>query len=279
MRRAIQIVRDRDLEAFWGVLKAREPGHMRSLITWMGGPDGYINTNPGQAIVSQGCAVGIMDMGPGNRQPGVHTHTMTEIYVILEGEVESFDGVGNRHRAGPFDCLYIPKGVPHGVRTVGQTPVSLLWVNDDVEKWGVSHYQEGPGPHPADDTVHLITFDALEPNWTAPKAAPAGHMRWNVSWVACRGSGIDYNSGVAAASERVGISLCVLQPANKLADGASSHSQLYVVVKGRGVATIAGRRETLGKRDAIFCPAGETLDLRALDEAPLYLVRIEEPLV
>ena len=57
---------------------------LRSLITWMGGPPGHINSNPEQAIESLNCAVGLMDMPVGNRQPGVHTHTMTEIYIILE---------------------------------------------------------------------------------------------------------------------------------------------------------------------------------------------------
>ena len=174
MTNSKRVVRNRDLDAFWGVLRAKEPGFMRSLITWMGGPDGYINTNPGQAIESSQAVVGLMDMGPGNRQPGVHTHSVAEIYVIIEGQVESFDGVGQTHTAGPLDCLYIPKGVPHGVRTVGDVPVKLLWVNDEIEKWGVSIYAEGPGPHPSDDEVSLIRFRALEPDWSAPRAKEPG---------------------------------------------------------------------------------------------------------
>ena len=145
MPTAPRIVRNRDLAPAWTVLRAREPGFQRSLITWMGGPDGYINTNPGVAIESRHCAVGLMDMPVGNRQPGVHTHTIDEIYVILEGQCESFDGIGNTHIAGPYDCLYIPKGVPHGVRTIGTQDLKLLWVNDDIERWGVSVYAEGPG--------------------------------------------------------------------------------------------------------------------------------------
>ena len=116
---AIRIIRMNDLEPSWTVLRPKEPGFIRSLVTWLGGPEGYINTNPGVAIESQRCAVGLMDMGPGQRQPGVHTQSMVETYVILDGMVESFDGGGNKHTAGPLDCLYIPKGVPHGVRTVG----------------------------------------------------------------------------------------------------------------------------------------------------------------
>ncbi len=277
MQNAIRIVRDRDLEAFWDVLRAKEPGFMRSLITWMGGPDGYINTNPGAAIESLHCAVGLMNMGPGQRQPGVHTHTMTEIYVILEGTVESFDGVGNRHIAGPMDCLYIPKGVPHGVRTMGDRHVKLLWVNDEIEKWGVSLYQEGPGPHPADDEVRLISFQGLEPNWTADRAKEPGFLCWNVSWAGSKMTGPNYNPAHSAVNARVGLSLCVVQPANRLGDAAADGNRLFVVARGQAVVTRGAESEIAGPQDAIFCPAGVALDLRALDGEPLYLVRVHEP--
>ena len=276
MPNAVQIVRNRDLEAFWGVLRATEPGFMRSLITWLGGPEGFINTNPGRAIESRHAAVGLMDMGAGNRQPGVHTHSMNEIYVILTGQVESFDGVGNRHIAGPFDCLYIPKGVPHGVRTVGDVAVKLLWVNDETEKWGVSRYQEGPGPIPADDEVLLIRCVDLEPNWSAPRAREPGFLRWSISWVGGDTTGPNCNPGKAAANERVGVSLTVVQPANRMCGEPAAGNRLVVVVRGDGVMTVGGHPEVVGAQDAIFCPAGANLDLRALYEAPLYLVTVEE---
>lgn len=278
MQSSVRIVRNRDLEAFWGVLRAKEPGFMRSLITWMGGPEGYINTNPGTAIENSHCAVGLMDMGVGQRQPGVHTHTMTEIYVILEGVVESFDGVGNRHTAGALDCLYIPKGVPHGVRTVGDRPVKVLWVNDAIEKWGVSLYQEGVGPHLADHEVSLIPFSILEPNWSAFQAKEPGFMHWNISWVGGATTGPNYNPDQAARNDRVGVSLCVVQPANRMATNPAVGQQLYVVVRGRAVV-VAGpqQHEMLNPQDAVCCPAGTSLDLRALDGEPLTLVRVHEP--
>lgn len=280
MQNAIRIVRNRDLEAFWGVLRAKEPGHMRSLITWMGGPEGYINTNPGIAIESRHCAVGLMEMGPGNRQPGVHTHTMTEIYVILEGTVESIDGLGNKHIAGPLDCLYIPKGVPHGVRTVGDSHVKLLWVNDAIERWGVSVYQEGSGPFPPLDPdeseVRLVPFLNLEPNWSSPRAQEPGFLLWTISWVGGERTGANANPDRAAHNERVGLSLSVLQPANVMREEAVSGNALYVVVRGRGVLGASDQAELVGRQDAIFCPAGMRLELRALDETPLYLVRVQE---
>lgn len=276
MPNAVQLVRNRDLEAFWGVLRAKEPGFMRSLITWMGGPDGFINTNPGQAIESRHAAVGLMDMGAGHRQPGVHTHSMNEIYVILTGQVESFDGVGNRHIAGPFDCLYIPKGVPHGVRTVGDVAVKLLWVNDETEKWGVSFYQEGPGPFLGDDEVRLIPFIDLEPNWSASRAKEPGFLRWSVSWVGGQTTGANYNPGRAVPNERVGISLTVVQAANRMSGEAAAGNRLMVVVRGAGLVAVGGKPEVVGAQDAIFCPAGEPLNLRALHDAPLVVATVEE---
>jgi hypothetical protein len=110
-----------------------------------------------------------MRMPVGNRQAGVHVHSVTEIYVILRGEVESFDGVGNRHRAGPLDCLYIPAGVPHGVRTVGAVDLELIWVHDAIERVGVSSYLDGPGPFPAKDEVRLTLSPVLPPTGAAKR--------------------------------------------------------------------------------------------------------------
>lgn len=77
------------------------------------------------------CAVAGMATGTvamvfaiGNRQAGVHVHSVTWIYVILKGEAENFDGTGNVHGARPLDCLYIPRGLPHGVRTVSVSTVA-----------------------------------------------------------------------------------------------------------------------------------------------------------
>ena len=261
-----RIVRNRDLAPSWTVLRAREPGFQRSLITWMGGPDGYINTNPGVAIESRHCAVGLMDMPVGNRQPGVHTHTIDEIYVILEGQCESFDGVGNTHVAGPYDCLYIPKGVPHGVRTIGTQDLKLLWVNDAIERWGVSVYAEGPGPHPAAAEVRLIPMRDL---------APAGSQPSILSWVGCPQIHIDATPGVAIASERLALSLCVLEGGRGMTAPPARDPQLWVVVRGSAAVTIDGRAEALGPQDALFCPSGASLDLRARTNEPVHLIRMD----
>ena len=266
MTEACRSVRNRDLEPSWTVLRAREPGFQRSLITWMGGPQGYINTNPDIAVESRHCAVGLMDMAMGNRQPGVHTHTIDEIYVILEGQCESFDGVGNTHVAGPWDCLYIPKGVPHGVRTIGKQDLKLLWVNDAIERWGVSVYAEGPGPHPANDDVRLIARRDL---------GPAGSHAPTVHWVGCPQLGIDGTAGVTIANTRLALGMITLDAGRRIAEPVARSPQLWVIAGGQAIVTIDGRHERIGPQDAVFCPPGGNLDLHADAGQTVHLVRVD----
>ena len=132
------IVRFRDLEPTWSTRRAREPGFLCWLVTWVGGPPGFINTNRDVAIESTRCAVGLMGLPPGQRQARRHVHGMTEIYVGLQGTLEGFDASGQPHRAGPLDCTSIPAGCPHGVRNCGLDDVLLVWVHDAVEREDVA---------------------------------------------------------------------------------------------------------------------------------------------
>lgn len=83
---------------------------MRWLVSWVGGPPGYINPSQGVSVVSDEMAVGYMSLPIGQKQPGLHTHTVAEIYIVLSGQLMGWDGRGDEHLAGPDDCVYIPAG-------------------------------------------------------------------------------------------------------------------------------------------------------------------------
>lgn len=276
MANAARAIFNRDLEPSWVVKQAREPGFLRTLITWVGGPEGYINTNPDHSVISDNCAIGLMRMPAGNRQAGVHTHSVAEIYVILKGEVESFDGVGNRHRAGPLDCLYIPPGVPHAVRTVGDTDLELIWLHDSIEKLGAAVYLDGPGPFPADDVVQLVRFADLEPDWGGIKAKEGGNLRWSMAWVTAAAATM--RGSVAVANARLGVGATVILPGNAHAIHAHAHPETYVVIRGRAIARLEDRNFELGPLDAVYFPPGVPHALRNAGDEPLYLLWAHEGL-
>lgn len=238
---------------------------MRSLITWVGGPEGHVNTNRGVAATSERSIAGLMRMPVGNRQAGVHAHSITEIYVILRGEVESFDGVGNIHRAGPLDCIYIPAGVPHGVRTVGDEDLELIWLHDAIEREGVSRYLEGSGPFPAEDEVSLIPLSDLEPVWCDKGV---GHLFWSARWVTGPGGG----PLPAVRNELMDLGLTVVSPWNAIPPEQAATDMTYIILRGHGMAVLDGVRNPVSPLDAIRCPAGSTLSIRGIGDQPLYLL-------
>jgi mannose-6-phosphate isomerase-like protein (cupin superfamily) len=261
----IRVIRNRDLEPAWTVYRAKEPGFMRSLITWVGGPEGHVNTNRGSAVESLRGIVGLMRMPVGNRQAGVHVHSITEIYVILKGEVESFDGDGNTHRAGPMDCLYIPAGVPHGVRAVGDTDLELIWLHDAIEREGVSRYLEGSGPFPSEDEVSLISFADLVPSWSG---AAAGSLSWSARWVVAAGSA----PGVSAQNALIEVGVSVIPAWNAPPPETVDCDCTFVVMRGEAIATLQGKPQALGRLDAFHCAAGSRYALRNPSEEALWVL-------
>ena len=272
----MQIIRNDDLEPTWTVKQATEPGYLRSLVTWVGGPDGYINTNPEQAARSFDATLGLMRMPAGNRQAGVHVHSVTEIYVILQGEVESFDGVGKTHRAGPMDCLYIPKGVPHGVRTVGDADLELIWFHDAIEMNGVSVYLDGPGPFGADDEVQLVAFKDMQPDWSGRQAKSGGMQRWSANWVAGLGSSSNHNPGVAVENQTLAVGVTAILPYNSGLLHSHGFAETYVVLSGKGAVHQGGSVAHLGRLDAVRFEAGEDHRIRNMSDDVLMVFWLHE---
>ena len=272
-----RIVRFRDLEATWTTRQAREPGFMRWLVTWVGGPAGHINTNPDTAITSTNCAVGMMYLPRGQRQAGKHVHGVTEIYVVLEGTLEGFDASGHPHRAGPLDCTYIPVGCPHGVRNCGMDDVLLVWVHDNIERSDAAIYY--PDDHDFGDVpaIDLVRFADLQPDWSAPGAREPGTMRWSVNWVGGLAGSSSANQGVVARNARVSIGMTVLEPGHRIPAAGLPVTRLYLMAQGEAITDIGAGAAVLGRLDGLHVPAGEAAVLRNNGPAVAQVLWVDCP--
>jgi len=266
-----------ELEPRWTVPGATEGGFLRWLVSWVGGPAGYINPSLGRSVVSD-MSVGFMRVEVGCRQKGVHSHTITEIYVILKGHCEGFDGNGDLHHAGPMDCVYIPVGVPHAVRNSGTEPLELLWIHDDVEKKGLSTYYYSEETTPKIGGVKVVEFQKLEANWDVPRASAAPYHRWLVSYVAgAHKDHINYNPKQAAINPKLAMGLVVILPGNKQVPYKLPGNQCYVVIKGTGVIErVGGRSQKLEKLTGAFVKGGVVHSIRNLGEDSLWVCWVQE---
>ncbi|HVW46327.1 MAG TPA: cupin domain-containing protein [Solirubrobacterales bacterium] len=274
-------VRLEDLTPSWHTAKAKEPGHLRWLVTYVGGPAGYPNANPDTGIVSDRIVLGMMRLYAGNRQFGVHTHGVAEIYVIVRGEVESIEAGGITRRAGPMDCVYIPAGAPHGVRAVGDADVDLIWLHDDLEKRGTARYVEEAGLDAGTDypRVSVVRWADLEPRWVAEGAKEGGHMRRHVSYVGGAPGLLNLNPEAAARSERVALGAMVMTRGNSQVPHSNPLCEMYVVTKGR--ARVVGRPEiaALGPLDALIVPPDTEHALRSVGDEDLELIWVHDELI
>jgi quercetin dioxygenase-like cupin family protein len=270
-----RIVRFCDLEATWTTRQAREPGFMRWLVTWVGGPAGYINTNPGVAIDSTTCAVGLMYLPRGQRQAGKHVHGVAEIYVVLDGTLEGFDASGQPHRAGPLDCTYIPAGCPHGVRNCSLDDVLLVWMHDNIERNDAAVYYADEHAFGDVPGIDLIRFADLQPDWSAPGACEPGTMRWSVNWVEGLPGSTASNPLVAARNSKISIGMTVLEPGHRIPAAPLPVTRLYLVAQGAAVADMDAGATVLGRLDGLHVPAGEAVALRNNGSATVQMLWVD----
>ncbi|MGI4954052.1 MAG: cupin domain-containing protein [Janthinobacterium lividum] len=263
------VIRFDTLEPSWAVKRATEPGFHRWLVSWLGGQDGTVNFNPGQAAQSRRAAMGFMAMPRGNRQAGVHVHSVAEIYVILKGEIEGFDHTGVPHRAGPFDCIHIPAGVPHGVRTVGGEDLHLVWVHDAIERLGVSQYLDAAAPDATTERIRIVSVP--DGGFAASGGGPAGRR---VGYVG-DGAGEVPNAGI-----RLGLHSLPSGAAGRFEAGGESGGEvgasILLNVGGVAVVRLADRTETLGYLDAVHLPPGTGATIWNSRDAPVRLLRLDE---
>ena len=234
---------------------------MRWLTTSVGGGPGTINTHPAQAASSDRVVLGLMGL-PAAQAQRMHAHTIAEIYVILGGRVVSFDGNGNREIAAPLDCLYMPPGCSHATRAVADADASFLWLHDRQEPEGAARYSDAPEACPA---MRLIRFQDLEASWDGHQAKEVGFLRWAVTWV---------------RSDTVALGLMGLLPANAQPLRSLPCAVVYVVARGRVVATVGEgserRRLLLGEQDCLRVEPAEPHALRNAGDGTAQVVWLYE---
>lgn len=271
------IIRFNELAPSWH-LPHQQPGMMRWLTQWVAGPQGYVNSNPGYAALSQEMSVGLMYLDVGNRQRGLHYHSVIEIYVILKGQVLGWDGNHEEHVAGPMDCIYIPAGVPHGVRTYGSEEVEVIWLHDQIEKKGTTVYytMEDKITVPQTGEISVIKFNDLEPKWTGPNVKEPGHLHWLLNWVGGKEGFINFNPEYSMISEQIFMGLMVILPAQKQVSKSGSSAELYIIMRGKALVNIGHGNEELGRLDALYIPPEKFRVIRNHGDEPVFIMWIHE---
>lgn len=256
------LIRFAELEPSWAVKRAREPGFLRWLVSWMGGPSGYVNFNPDQAAQSQVASAGFMAMPQGNRQAGLHIHSVTEIYVVLKGEIEGYDHTGVPHQAGPFDCIYIPSGVPHGVRTIGSEDLHLVWIHDAIELLGTSVYLEGAPPAESDQRIQIVRLSGrFRQSAENARTLMAGYI----------GSA---SGGIANSFIQLGVTRLLSGSVEPIKPAASA--RLFIDVAGETTVRCDDRTHKLSYLDALHVPAGQAATFWNSADLPSDLLCLRE---
>jgi quercetin dioxygenase-like cupin family protein len=62
---------------------------------------------------------------PGHETPFHLHHTEDEAFYVLEGEF-TFVGDGKKTILGPGGYIFLPRGIPHGIRCTGSAPSKML---------------------------------------------------------------------------------------------------------------------------------------------------------
>lgn len=175
-----------------------------------------------------------------------------------------------------MDCVYIPKGVPHGVRNCGSEDLDLLWIHDDIEKKGLSTYYYDEASTPRIGGVKVIPFINLEPQWAAPKAKEPPFLRYAVSWVGGQKGYINHNRGVAEESDKCTLGMLVIYPGCKQVPHSYAGNATYVIVEGTGMVDRGKGIEILKRLDGVRIPGGKEVAIRNIGTGLLWVLWTHE---
>lgn len=277
-----RLIRWRELQPHWVVPHAKEVGYLRFNVTYVGGPEGFVNINTETDLISLRTAIGLMWMPVGQRQYGLHRHTVCETYVILEGSVDSLHPTVDANilppdRAETLDCLHMPIGAPHASRTVGDQDVMLLWFHDGLESVDAAIYYDDDDPELAGlpPTRH-IDWKSLAPSWGAPGATEPGTMQMLTSFLGGRDGYLNYNPGQSIESERNACGLAELPVGN--AEAPREFASVRYCLVASGAAAIVGHPEigVAERWDMLVMPQHKPFAIRAVGAEPLRMIWILE---
>ncbi len=75
----------------------------------------------------------ISNVGPQSANHGAHTHEEEEIFYILEGTAE-FSFNGKTRTVGPKSTMFCPSNIPHGIRNVGDKPLTYAVIKENYPR-------------------------------------------------------------------------------------------------------------------------------------------------
>jgi quercetin dioxygenase-like cupin family protein len=112
-------------------------------VPWRPGYRKWDVTGHEQGVTST-CSINIAESGAG---APLHTHTMDELIVIMEGALEVRLN-GETHIVEKDHTLVIPPGAEHGFKVLGDQPAHLLVFFPTLDPYSAehTHYLEGSRP-------------------------------------------------------------------------------------------------------------------------------------
>lgn len=125
------VVRWDALDPWWGGARAREAGHLRWSVSWVGGAvEGELNHNPSTAAHSSEVALGSTLVSAANAE--VMESWPAIRYVMVARGRARVEGHPELPVMKALDVLVVPAGCPHALRPVGLDPVQLIWFHEGL---------------------------------------------------------------------------------------------------------------------------------------------------
>jgi len=178
--------------------------------------------------------------------------------VINKGNIEVLGGNGEVHRAGPLDCVFVPAGIPHGVKNAGVEDVEMIWLHDRIESNGAPKYYDDDSNMVQTDPIKVIKFNDLDPYWGSVRAKEPGWLRWLISWVGGSENFVNFNRDHAALSDQVGLGLIVLLPGNNQCPHSHPDAEVYVILCDKALIYRGHGNEELETLDSVYIPPETT---------------------